>query len=144
MVNPSSPPPTFHQSRCAQTNQDELDEVIGDWAAVRQPADIIATLSEAGVVSGPINAVAEVVEDPQLRARGMIADHWDERIGRTVKGPGVVPVLSERRGPSAAPGRPPGQHNDQCTHACSARGGAEQDHASGGGRRLTALPSGPM
>ena len=28
----------------------------------------------------------------------MIADHWDERIGRNVKGPGVVPVLSRDTG----------------------------------------------
>ncbi len=80
-------------------NQDELDKIIGDWAAERQPADIIATLSDGRrVISGPINTVAEVVEDPQLQARGMIADHWDERIGRNVKGPGVIPVLSETPG----------------------------------------------
>jgi formyl-CoA transferase len=95
-------------------NQDELDKIIGAWAAERQPADIIATLSQAGVISGPINTVAEVVEDPQLLDRGMIADHWDERIGRNVKGPGVVPVLSESPGTirSAGPSRP-GQHNDE-------------------------------
>lgn len=81
-------------------NQDELDKIIGDWAAAREPADIIETLSEAGVISGPINTVAEVVTDPQLLSRGMIADHWDERIGRNVKGPGVVPVLSESPAPS--------------------------------------------
>jgi formyl-CoA transferase len=95
-------------------NQDELDKIIGDWAAQRQPTEIIATLSQAGVISGPINTVAEVVEDMQLQARGMIADHWDERIERNVKGPGVVPVLSESPGTirSAGPARP-GQHNDE-------------------------------
>lgn len=91
-------------------NQDELDKLIGDWAAQREPQDIIATLSEAGVISGPINTVAEVVQDPQLQARNMIADHWDERVQRNVKGPGVVPVLSEspgtiRNGGSARPGQ---------------------------------------
>ncbi len=93
-------------------NQDELDKIIGAWAAERQPADIIETLSQAGVISGPINTVAEVVEDPQLQARGMIADHWDERIGRNVKGPGIVPVLSESPGSirNAGPAQP-GQHN---------------------------------
>ncbi|WP_066903253.1 CaiB/BaiF CoA transferase family protein [Mycolicibacterium houstonense] len=95
-------------------NQDELDKIIGDWAATRQPEEIIDTLSRAGVISGPINTVAEVVRDPQLRARGMIADHFDERIGRNVKGPGVVPVLSESPGTirNAGPARP-GQHNDE-------------------------------
>jgi formyl-CoA transferase len=95
-------------------NQDELDKIIGDWAAAREPADIIGTLSAAGVISGPINTVAEVVTDPQLLARGMIADHWDERIGRNVKGPGVVPVLSESPGTIRSAGSArPGQHNTE-------------------------------
>ncbi len=95
-------------------NQDALDTIIGAWAAERQPADIIATLSQAGVISGPISTVAEVVADPQLQARGMIADHWDERIGRNVKGPGVVPVLSETPGTiRLASSVRPGQHNDE-------------------------------
>ncbi|MCV7347829.1 CaiB/BaiF CoA transferase family protein [Mycolicibacterium rhodesiae] len=95
-------------------NQDELDAIIGDWAAAREPADIIETLSEAGVISGPINTVAEVVTDPQLLSRGMIADHWDERIGRNVKGPGVVPVLSESPGTIRSAGSSrPGQHNSE-------------------------------
>lgn len=95
-------------------NQDELDTIIGTWAAERHPDDIIATLSKAGVISGPINTVAEVVEDPQLQDRGMIADHWDERIGRNVKGPGVVPVLSETPGTIRHAGSSrPGQHNDE-------------------------------
>lgn len=95
-------------------NQDELDKIIADWAAVRAPGEIIDTLNAAGVIAGPINTVAEVVEDPQLRARGMIADHFDERIGRNVKGPGVVPVLSESPGTirNAGPARP-GQHNEE-------------------------------
>lgn len=93
-------------------NQDEIDKIIAAWAAERQPTDIIATLSEAGVISGPINTVAEVVVDPQLQSRGMIADHWDDRIGRNVKGPGVVPVLSETPGTIRSGGSArPGQHN---------------------------------
>jgi formyl-CoA transferase len=95
-------------------NQDEIDKIIGDWAAVRDPTDIISTLSDAGVISGPINTVAEVVTDPQLVSRGMIADHWDERIGRNVKGPGVVPVLSESPGTIRSAGSSrPGQHNTE-------------------------------
>jgi formyl-CoA transferase len=94
-------------------NQDELDKIISAWAVERQPADIVETLSAAGVIAGPINTVAEVVEDPQLRARGMLVEHYDERIGRNVLGPGVVPVLSESPGGvrSAGPARP-GQHNN--------------------------------
>lgn len=95
-------------------NQDELDKLIGDWAAQRQPGDIIETLSAAGVISGPINTVAEVVRDPQLRARGMLVEHFDEGIGRNVLGPGVIPVLSQTPGSvrNAGPAQP-GQHNDE-------------------------------
>ncbi|HXA12447.1 MAG TPA: CoA transferase [Mycobacterium sp.] len=109
-------------------NQDELDKIIGDWASQRQPGDIISTLSEAGVISGPINTVAEVVEDPQLRARGMIAEHWDERVQRTVLGPGVVPVLSQTPGTirNAGPARP-GQHNDDVYIGLLGKTAAELD-----------------
>ena len=95
-------------------NQDEIDAIIGDWAAQRQPDDIIDTLSAAGVIAGPINTVADVVRDPQFQARGMLVDHYDEAADRTVLGPGVVPVLSATPGGvrSAGPARP-GQHNDE-------------------------------
>ncbi|MFI1461512.1 CaiB/BaiF CoA transferase family protein [Nocardia carnea] len=94
-------------------NQDELDKIIGEWAVQRQPQAIIDLLNEAGVISGPINTVAEVVTDPQLNARGMIADHYDERIQRNIKGPGVIPVLSDTPGTIRNAGSAqPGQHND--------------------------------
>jgi len=95
-------------------NQDEIDAIIGEWAVHRQPEDIIDTLSAAGVIAGPINTVADVVRDPQFQARGMLVEHYDEAAGRTVLGPGVVPVLSATPGGvrSAGPARP-GQHNDE-------------------------------
>lgn len=94
-------------------NQDELDAIIARWAAQRLPTDIIDLLSAAGVIAGPIKTVADVVQDPQLKAREMLVEHFDERLGRSVLGPGVVPVLSESPGGvrNAGPAYP-GQHND--------------------------------
>ncbi|MGW0004679.1 CaiB/BaiF CoA transferase family protein [Nocardia grenadensis] len=107
-------------------NQDELDAIIGEWAARRRPREIIATLGEAGVISGPINTVAEVVTDPQLNARGMIADHYDQRIERNVKGPGVVPVLSATPGTIRNAGSArPGQHNDEVYSGLLGKSAAE-------------------
>ena len=104
--------PRFVDHKARGRNQDEIDAIIGEWAAARQPADIIETLSAAGVIAGPINTVAEVVRDPQFLARGMLVEHFDERIGRTVLGPGVVPVLSESPGGVRFAGSArPGQHN---------------------------------
>jgi formyl-CoA transferase len=109
-------------------NQDELDKIIGDWAADRQPGEIIDTLSAAGVIAGPINTVAEVVEDAQLRARGMLVDHWDERVERSILGPGIVPILSDTPGSvrNAGPARP-GQHNDEVYRGLLGRSDAELD-----------------
>jgi formyl-CoA transferase len=103
----------FATHRARGRNQDELDKIISAWATERQPGDIIEELSAAGVIAGPINTVAEVVNDPQLRARGMLVEHFDERVERPVLGPGIVPVLSESPGSvrNAGPARP-GQHND--------------------------------
>ena len=102
----------FADHRARGINQDELDTIIGEWAATRQPGDIIDTLSAAGVIAGPINTVADVVKDPQFQARGMLVEHFDERIGRNVLGPGVVPVLSESPGGVRYAGSArPGQHN---------------------------------
>jgi formyl-CoA transferase len=115
-------------------NQDELDKLIGAWAAEKPPHEIIDELSAAGVVAGPINTVAEVVDDPQLRARGMIVEHHDERIGRPVLGPGIVPQLSATPGSvrNAGPARP-GQHNDDVYVGLLGNTAAELDalHAEG-------------
>ena len=95
---------------------------------------------EAGVISGPINTVAEVVEDPQLLARGMIADHWDERIERNVKGPGVVPVLSETPGTIRNAGSArPGQHNDEVYRGLLGHSAERARRTADGGRAVTEL-----
>ena len=67
------------------------------------PTDLVDTLSAAGVIAGPINTVAEVVNDPQLVAREMIIDHWDERANRNVKGPASFRNSPNRRALCATP-----------------------------------------
>ncbi|MGV0747770.1 MULTISPECIES: CaiB/BaiF CoA transferase family protein [Mycolicibacter] len=120
--------PRFADHGARGRNQDELDAIIGDWAAQRAPDAIIATLSDAGVISGPINTVAEVVKDPQLWARGMLAEHWDEGAERTVLGPGVMPVLSESPGTIRNAGSArPGQHNDEVYAGLLGKSSAEID-----------------
>ncbi|GAB99238.1 hypothetical protein GONAM_08_00290 [Gordonia namibiensis NBRC 108229] len=94
-------------------NQDELDAMIGEWSAQYSAEKLTEVLSAAGVVVGPVNTVAEVVADPHLRARGMIAEHYDEGAQRTVLGPGVVPQFSETPGGIRNAGPPtPGYDNE--------------------------------
>lgn len=99
-----------HVSRGA--NQDSLDELVGDWARTYDAADLLKFLDEAGVVNGPVNTVAEVVRNPQLRHRQMFVEHDDERLGRSVLGPGVVPKFSDAPGKVRWAGRAtPGYDN---------------------------------
>lgn len=71
------------------------------------------TLDDAGLICGPINTAADLVDDPQLRARGMLVTHHDERVD-DVLGPGVVPLFSVTPGSVRWAGPPePGHHNQE-------------------------------
>ncbi len=85
-------------------NVDELDAVIGEWAAQHDASEIDALLNEAGVVCGPINSVADLFGDPQLRAREMLVPVEDDELGELIL-PGVVPKLTRTPGEVRWPGR---------------------------------------
>ncbi|MDL9944987.1 CoA transferase [Gordonia sp. ABSL11-1] len=106
--------PRFADHQARGENQDELDGIIADWAITHSSDELIEILGAAGVVVGPVNTVAEVVRDPQMLAREMLVPHHDERLGRDVLGPGIVPKLSESPGHVRSAGPPrPGVHNDE-------------------------------
>ena len=78
-------------------NAELLDSMIATWSASLDVADLTTRLEQFGVVFGPINSIAEVVQDPHFRERGMVRDHHDDDFG-TITVPGVFPVLSETPG----------------------------------------------
>jgi len=57
-------------------NQDELDQIIGEWTASRSPQDVTATLQAAGVAAMPAHDGRSLVEDPQFHERGLM--EWVE------------------------------------------------------------------
>ena len=82
------------------------------WDLTRNPRFVEMFLDEAGVIVGPIQDAADLVVDPQLQARGMLVEHFDERVGEDVLGPGVVPTFSATPGSVRWAGPPrPGHHN---------------------------------
>lgn len=88
-----------------------LDSMVAAWSSQFNVKDLEAKLDEYAVVYGPINSIAQVVEDPHFRERGMIRDFEDEDFG-TITIPGVFPVLSETPGEVAWLGpQEIGQHN---------------------------------
>jgi succinyl-CoA---D-citramalate CoA-transferase len=106
--------PRFTSHEARGRHQDELDELIGAWATGYSSAEVQRLCDEAGVVAGPVNTVADVVVDPQFRARGMVLPHHDEGVGADVLGPGITPQLSATPGALRWAGPPrPGSHNDE-------------------------------
>jgi len=78
-------------------NQDELEELVGEWASRHTAREIDDVLNAAGVICGPINTIADIFEDPQFQARDMLVPHHDPEFGAYI-GPGVVPKLSHTPG----------------------------------------------
>lgn len=74
-----------------------LDSMVAEWSSSLDMQTLTAQLDEFGIVCGPINSIAEVVEDPHFRERGMVREHYDEDFG-TITIPGVFPVLSDTPG----------------------------------------------
>lgn len=106
--------PRFADHEARGVHQDELDRIIGAWAAARPAAQIIAELTAAEVVVGPVATVEDVFADPQFAARNMIVGHPDPRVDTPVRGPGVVPVLSDTPGGVRTAGPvTPGQDTDE-------------------------------
>src|SRR5581483_10975879 len=92
-------------------NQAQIEGIVADWAATVDAAELDRRLNEAGVVCGPVQTVADVFEDPQLRARDMLVTHHDPELGPFV-GPGITPKLSATPGSVRWTGPwTPGAHN---------------------------------
>lgn len=100
-----------HQAR--GEHQDEIESIVAEWASTLPAAQIDTVLSEAGVVCGPVNTVADVVEDEQLRSRGAFVVQEDPELGEFLA-PGVVPAMSDTPGKVRWSGPwQPGAHNEE-------------------------------
>ena len=75
-----------------------LDAIVGGWIATRPRDEAIAELSALGAAVGPIYDVAELLDDPHVRARGSFERHEDPVLGAL-----RVPAVTARF--SRTPGR---------------------------------------
>lgn len=104
--------PRFATHEARGRHQDEIDAIVAAWAAEHDADALTATLEAAGVVVGPVNTIADVVVDPQMRAREMLVPHRHEGLGVDVLGPGIVPKLDGTPGRIRWSGPAhPGAHN---------------------------------
>jgi len=88
----------------------ELDDAIQAWCGAHEAQFLLKALNEAQVPNGKIYSIADIVQDPQYRAREMIQTvHLKD--GMELKVPGVVPRLSKTPGRVNGVGPDLGEHN---------------------------------
>jgi len=75
----------------------EIDDVIGEWTAPRNVAQVLTVLDGAAVPAGRIYTVADIAADPHYAARGML-DTITLSDGTALAVPGIVPKLSRTPG----------------------------------------------
>lgn len=85
-------------------NAAELDRLIEDWSSTQDASAAAKLLQDAGVAAGPVLSVAQLLSDPQLKARGFIVDieHPEAGTRKTVGLPwkiGGVPEATYSRSP---------------------------------------------
>ena len=104
--------PRYATNESRVRHRAELDEELERRLRTRPAASWLAALEAAGVPAAPINDVAQVFDDPQVRHRGL-------RIDVARSGNGAVPLVASPIRLSGAPAKPPrapprlGEHTEE-------------------------------
>lgn len=88
----------------------ELDKIIGDFIRRRTQAENVAFFEAAEVTIGPIYDIAQIVQDPHVLERELVADYPDPEMGEFPMHH-VVPRLSGTPGSVRTPAPALGEHN---------------------------------
>lgn len=89
---------------------DELDAIIAPFIAERTQAENVAFFEQAEVTIGPIYDIRQILEDPHVQARALVADYPDAEMG-SFPMHHVVPRLSGTPASIRAPAPGLGEHN---------------------------------
>lgn len=102
--------PRFLSMAARLEHHDELRLIINAALAGLTRADVMCRLANLGIAVGPVNSVAEALENPQINAREMVVELTHPEYG-PLKLLGIPIKLSET--PGACDSAPPrfGEHN---------------------------------
>jgi len=102
--------PRYRTNADRVKNAAELDVIIGAFVAERTQAENVKFFEEAEVTIGPIYDISQIIEDPHVLERELIADYPDADM-TAFPMHHVVPRLSETPGTIRAPAPRLGEHN---------------------------------
>ncbi|MGE5794011.1 MAG: CaiB/BaiF CoA transferase family protein [Bacteroidota bacterium] len=102
--------PRFRTNAARLANADALEGIIGAFIAERTQAENVGFFEQAEVTIGPIYDITQILEDPHVVERELVADYPDPDMG-TLPMHHVVPRLSGTPGSIRTPAPRLGEHN---------------------------------
>src|SRR5207253_6689801 len=118
--------PKFRTNADRVRNAAELDAIIGAFIAQHTQEEAVAIFDRAQVTAGPIYDVSQIVVDPHVVERELLADYPDEEMGE-VPMHHVVPRLLGTPGSIRLPAPALGQHNREILERIGIKGEAYQE-----------------
>ncbi len=104
--------PRFADNPARVAHRDEIDAIVSGAIGALSLAELRERLEAHEVGFSPINDIADVFADPQMRAREAIVSVPDPELG-AVRMQAVVPRFSDTPGKVRAAGPSIGEHNDE-------------------------------
>lgn len=95
--------PRYATHAARSEHQQELDALVAAWTQGYCKQELWEFLNAAGVPAGPIYSIADIFEDPQFKARGMIRTLRDEEIGEVEQPDRAAPLEDAGGSPLGGP-----------------------------------------
>lgn len=89
-------------------HEDEIDKVLSDWCSSIDSSDALVSLDDVSVPAGPINSVADILNDEHFKARGCFEPV--QAAGESRQVPAMHPKLLRTPGGTNWAGPELGQH----------------------------------
>jgi crotonobetainyl-CoA:carnitine CoA-transferase CaiB-like acyl-CoA transferase len=105
--------PRFADDQRRADNHEPITQAMKAWAALRSTAEAIAELETARIPAGPVLAPAQVLEDPQVKARELL--QFFDFPGSPAPVPLAAPAVKLSSTPGSIRHRAPmvGEHTDE-------------------------------
>lgn len=104
--------PRFAANRLRSDHAAELNKLFAEWFAAHDFVEVIERFDHHKGTLAPVYSASQIVEDPQVQARGFFARVPDADFGE-VPIQGVVPRFYHDPGVIHHPGGDLGEHNDE-------------------------------
>jgi crotonobetainyl-CoA:carnitine CoA-transferase CaiB-like acyl-CoA transferase len=102
--------PKFAEAQQRLRHAGEIDAIMADWIGQRTLDAALAVFEQAGVAAAPVYDVEQLLDDPQLRARGVYPSIPDPELG-SMRVQAPVPRFSDTPGAVTHLGPRLGEHN---------------------------------